>query len=513
MSSLATPRIGQSSSLRDSSRYKARNVILRARSPVIPKITNKFDELSPPSGTPHLPKITIGSRQTHYPRRSKLNPKHCSWARQPEAVAEFAKMRDVGDALQIAVFVLAGVGVTEACALVVLWRLLLHSRQETEELRQRTDARARLLSSGREAVKTVWNTANIMRKEGFGAAVRSSIEDLADWAEVERPDLARVTRDGRVVIMFSDIEESTALNERIGDRAWVRLIGSHDKLVSRLVQRQSGHVVKSQGDGFMIAFARAEQAVRCGIDMQHELDKDGKRKRHEKEQAPHVQLLLQVSISSLLFVHACVLLGEQTPWPEHVPRLAAAGAGLGPAVAARLRGVRDAHGRRQAGAGPPRAAARAGLGAVVAVRARLRAVGRTDPFAQGPSPLSAAVARLRPAVAASLRAAWRADGGRGAARARAPGACRGARLRAVHVAGLRAVGRTGPFAGARARPAAVARLRAAVPARLRAVRRADRSRRAARARTPGACRGARLRAVHTRRLRGEQTPSPAHAPH
>ncbi|BBZ41120.1 adenylate/guanylate cyclase domain-containing protein [Mycobacterium conspicuum] len=191
-------------------------------------------------------------------------------------------MRDVGNALQIAVFVLAGVGVIEACALVVLWRLLVRSRQETEELRQRTDARARLLSSGREAVKTVWNTANIMRKEGFGAAVRSSIEDLADWAEVERPDLARVTRDGRVVIMFSDIEESTALNERIGDRAWVKLIGSHDKLVSRLVQRQSGHVVKSQGDGFMIAFARAEQAVRCGIDMQHELRKDGKRKRHEE---------------------------------------------------------------------------------------------------------------------------------------------------------------------------------------------------------------------------------------
>jgi class 3 adenylate cyclase len=191
-------------------------------------------------------------------------------------------MRDVGNALQITVFVLAGVAAIEACALVVLWRLLVRSRQETEELRQRTDARARLLSSGREAVKTVWNTANIMRKEGFGAAVRSSIEDLADWAEVERPDLARVTRDGRVVIMFSDIEESTALNERIGDRAWVKLIGSHDKLVSRLVQSQSGHVVKSQGDGFMIAFARAEQAVRCGIDMQHELRKDGKRKRHQE---------------------------------------------------------------------------------------------------------------------------------------------------------------------------------------------------------------------------------------
>ena len=191
-------------------------------------------------------------------------------------------MPDVGDALHIAVYVLAGVAVVEAGALAVLWRLLARSRQEAEELRQRADARNWLLSGGREAVKTVWNTANIMRKEGFGAAVRSSIEDLADWAEVEQPDLARVTRDGRVVIMFSDIEESTALNERIGDRAWVKLIGSHDKLVQRLVQRQSGHVVKSQGDGFMIAFARAEQAVLCGIDVQHELDRDAKRKRQEE---------------------------------------------------------------------------------------------------------------------------------------------------------------------------------------------------------------------------------------
>jgi class 3 adenylate cyclase len=190
-------------------------------------------------------------------------------------------MAVMDDALRIAVYVLAGVAAIEAGALVVLWRLLARSRRETDELRQRTEPRDWLLSSGREAVKTVWNTANLMRKEGFGAAVRSSIEDLADWAEVERPDLARVTPDGRVVILFSDIEESTALNERIGDRAWVRLIASHDKLVSGLVRQRSGHVVKSQGDGYMIAFARAEEAVRCGIDLQHELHKNAKRKPHE----------------------------------------------------------------------------------------------------------------------------------------------------------------------------------------------------------------------------------------
>jgi adenylate cyclase len=191
-------------------------------------------------------------------------------------------MLRVGDWLHIALYALAAVAVIEGGALAVLWKALVRSREEVEELRQRGDTRQRLLSGGREAVKTVWQTANIMRKEGFGAAVRSSIEDLADWAEVERPDLARVTPDGRVVILFSDIEESTKLNERIGDRAFVKLIGSHDKLVQRLVQRQSGHVVKSQGDGFMVAFARAEQAVQCGLDVQEELIKDGKRPRHEE---------------------------------------------------------------------------------------------------------------------------------------------------------------------------------------------------------------------------------------
>jgi adenylate cyclase len=175
--------------------------------------------------------------------------------------------------MEIAAYVLAAVAIAEAVALVVLWLLLTRARRETEDLRNRVDARNMLVSGSREAVKTVWQTANIIRKEGFGAAVRSSIEDLADWAEVERPDLARLTHDGNLAILFSDIEESTALNERIGDRAWVRLIGRHDKLVRRSVQSHRGHVVKSQGDGFMIAFAEPEQAVRCSIDVQRALRK------------------------------------------------------------------------------------------------------------------------------------------------------------------------------------------------------------------------------------------------
>ena len=175
---------------------------------------------------------------------------------------------------QIAAYVLGAVAAVEAVALVVLYVQRNRDRAELEELRSRVDTRNMLLSGSREAVKTVWQTANILRKDGFGAAVRSSIEDLADWAEVERPDLARLAPSGRVAILFSDIEESTALNERIGDRAWVRLISRHDKMVRRHVSKYSGHVVKSQGDGFMVAFAQPDQAVRCSLDIQRSLRRE-----------------------------------------------------------------------------------------------------------------------------------------------------------------------------------------------------------------------------------------------
>lgn len=171
------------------------------------------------------------------------------------------------------IYALAAIAIAEGIALVVVWRRSVGRDQELAELQRRLDTRTNLISGGREAVKQVWQTANILRKDGLGAAVRSSIEDLADWAAVERPDLARLAQSGRVAILFSDIEGSTALNERIGDRAWVRLIDRHDKMVGRHVKRHQGHVVKSQGDGFMIAFAEPQQAVRCSVDMQRELGK------------------------------------------------------------------------------------------------------------------------------------------------------------------------------------------------------------------------------------------------
>jgi class 3 adenylate cyclase len=44
-------------------------------------------------------------------------------------------------------------------------------------------------------------------------------------------------------------------------------------MIRRHVKTHAGHVVKSQGDGFMVAFAQPEHAVRCSIDVQRSLQK------------------------------------------------------------------------------------------------------------------------------------------------------------------------------------------------------------------------------------------------
>ena len=184
-----------------------------------------------------------------------------------------------GDVTHVLVWVLAGVAVIEGVGLVTLWVLLTRSRREFDESRRETDELRRGVNGpqslnsggGHDVVKTLWDTAHLFLKTGIGAAVRGSIEELAAWAEVERPDLSWLSRQRIVVILFSDIENSTALNERMGDRAWVWLIGRHDKLMRKLVKENSGHVVKSQGDGFMVAFPHPDEAMRCAIAVQRAL--------------------------------------------------------------------------------------------------------------------------------------------------------------------------------------------------------------------------------------------------
>lgn len=154
-------------------------------------------------------------------------------------------------------------------ALLVLWQVAAGRRRRLQRqvrMLQQGRRRRRSVLSPEGAVKAVWETATLVRDKGVGGALRSSISEIANWAQVERPDLVRLAGDdGCVAILFSDIEGSTALNDEMGDRSFVRLLGQHNTVVTKQVTRHHGRVIKTQGDGFMIAFGEAAQAVHCAI--------------------------------------------------------------------------------------------------------------------------------------------------------------------------------------------------------------------------------------------------------
>ena len=54
----------------------------------------------------------------------------------------------------------------------------------------------------------------------------------------EQPDIAaHAAPDGTVTIMFSDIEDSTVLTERLGDQAWQELLRKHNALIREQLRR------------------------------------------------------------------------------------------------------------------------------------------------------------------------------------------------------------------------------------------------------------------------------------
>jgi class 3 adenylate cyclase len=71
----------------------------------------------------------------------------------------------------------------------------------------------------------------------------------------------RTSPEGAFTILFTDVAGSTALLERLGEEPWFRLIRAHDALLRRLAEEHGGIVVKSQGDGFMLAFTSARAAL------------------------------------------------------------------------------------------------------------------------------------------------------------------------------------------------------------------------------------------------------------
>jgi class 3 adenylate cyclase len=132
-----------------------------------------------------------------------------------------------------------------------------------------------------------------VHREAHGLVAEKIIEVEPDVAEVFLggtetnpagavllPGGAADERDpGIRTILFTDIVDSTALTQLMGDEAAMALLDLHDTIVRDALATLGGREVKHTGDGIMASFVSAAAAVKCASRIQHELATHAKNKR------------------------------------------------------------------------------------------------------------------------------------------------------------------------------------------------------------------------------------------
>jgi len=120
--------------------------------------------------------------------------------------------------------------------------------------------------------------AGYLLKEASPEEVSESVRAVHRGEPLLHPDAARSLMrelsqpsripEGTVTILFTDIEGSAGVFDRLGDDAARMLFREFDVVVREVVETHGGVEVKHQGDGLMLAFSSARRALLCAVDIQ-----------------------------------------------------------------------------------------------------------------------------------------------------------------------------------------------------------------------------------------------------
>jgi class 3 adenylate cyclase len=64
-------------------------------------------------------------------------------------------------------------------------------------------------------------------------------------------------------VLFTDIAGSTERAAELGDRRWTELVGRHDQVIRKELDRHRGREVETAGDGFLATFDGPARGIRC----------------------------------------------------------------------------------------------------------------------------------------------------------------------------------------------------------------------------------------------------------
>ena len=95
-----------------------------------------------------------------------------------------------------------------------------------------------------------------------------AIEEFVAEDQDEPKAAAAAAPSGLVTILFTDMEGSTALTQRLGDAGAQELLRTHNAIVREALKAQDGAEIKHTGDGIMASFFTASKALACATAIQ-----------------------------------------------------------------------------------------------------------------------------------------------------------------------------------------------------------------------------------------------------
>jgi len=99
-------------------------------------------------------------------------------------------------------------------------------------------------------------------------SVAAAIDEFLGEGEETAAGTAAPVPSGLVTILFTDIEGSTAMTQRLGDAKAREVMREHERIVREALKAHGGSEVKTMGDGFMASFGSATKALECAVAIQ-----------------------------------------------------------------------------------------------------------------------------------------------------------------------------------------------------------------------------------------------------
>src|SRR3954463_11671985 len=84
-----------------------------------------------------------------------------------------------------------------------------------------------------------------------------------------------------LTFLFSDLKDSTALYERVGDLTAFDLVNEHFRLLQEIIASERGAVVKTIGDAIMATFETPDRAIAAAIRMPEAMSDLGAARQHQ----------------------------------------------------------------------------------------------------------------------------------------------------------------------------------------------------------------------------------------